>query len=47
MRVTVYEKDGMQYAYIVDKFEVNKNLQDEQFAFDISKHSGVEVIDIR
>jgi outer membrane lipoprotein-sorting protein len=47
MRATVYEKDGMQYIYTVSKFEVNKNLSDEQFVFDISKHSGVEVIDIR
>ena len=45
--VTVYEKDGMQYTYIVNRFEVNKNLSDEQFVFDISKHSGVEVIDMR
>jgi len=47
IRITIYEKDGMQYTYIVNKFEVNKNLQDEQFVFDISKHSGVEVIDMR
>jgi outer membrane lipoprotein-sorting protein len=47
IRITIYEKDGMQYTYIVDKFEVNKNLSDEQFVFDISKHSGVEIIDMR
>ena len=47
IRISIYEKDGMQYTYIVDKFEVNKNLSDEQFVFDISKHSGVEVIDMR
>ena len=46
-RVTVYEKDNTQYTYAVSKFEVNKNLSDEQFVFDISKYSGVEVIDIR
>jgi outer membrane lipoprotein-sorting protein len=47
IRVAVYEKDDMQYTYIVNKFEVNKNLSDEQFVFDASKYSGVEVIDIR
>ena len=46
-RVVVYEKDGTQYTYIVNKFEVNKNLSDGAFVFDSSKYSGVEVIDIR
>jgi len=47
MRVAVYEKDGTQYTYTVTKFEVNKNLSDEQFVFDASKYSGVEVIDMK
>ena len=47
IRVVVYEKDGTQYIYTVNKFEVNKNLSDDVFVFDSSKHSGVEVIDIR
>ena len=47
MQVTAYEKDGMQYTYTIDKFAVNQSLSDEQFAFDISKYSGVEVIDMR
>ncbi|MDR2407466.1 MAG: outer membrane lipoprotein carrier protein LolA [Bacteroidales bacterium] len=47
MRFTVYEKDGMQYTYAVNKFEVNQNLSDSQFSFDTAKYPGVEVIDIR
>ncbi len=47
IRFTVYEKDGMQYTYVVNKFEVNQNLSDNQFIFDFSKYPGVEVIDIR
>ena len=47
MRLTVHEKDGTQYTYTVDTFTVNQNLSDDLFVFDVSKYSGVEVIDIR
>jgi outer membrane lipoprotein-sorting protein len=47
MRFIVHEKDGLQYTYAVNKFEVNQNLSDSQFTFDTAKYSGVEVIDIR
>jgi len=47
MRVIIYEKDGMKYTYTVNEFTVNQNLSDEQFVFDLSKKTGIEVIDIR
>ena len=47
MRLTVYEKQGMQYVYIVNKFEVNQTLSDTQFVFDTAKFPNVEIIDIR
>jgi outer membrane lipoprotein-sorting protein len=40
-------KDGFQYAITFDKFEVNKNLPDNLFAFDKAKYPDVEVIDLR
>ena len=47
MRVSIHEKEGMQYVYVVNKFEVNQTLSDSQFVFDASKHPNVEIIDIR
>ncbi len=47
MRFTVFDKDGTQYTYYVDKFLVNQALPDSRFVFDISKYPGTEVIDIR
>ena len=47
MRLTVYEKQGMQYVYVVNKFEVNQSLSEGQFVFDTAKFPNVEIIDIR
>jgi outer membrane lipoprotein-sorting protein len=47
MRFIVYEKDSLQYTYVVNKFVVNQNLSDSQFSFDAAKYPSVEVIDIR
>jgi outer membrane lipoprotein-sorting protein len=47
IKVSIYERDGMQYTYTVDKFTVNQNLSDDLFVFDVAKYSGVDVIDIR
>jgi outer membrane lipoprotein-sorting protein len=47
MRFIVHEKDGLQYTYAVNRFEVNQNLSDSQFSFDSTKYPAVEVIDIR
>jgi outer membrane lipoprotein-sorting protein len=47
VRFTVYEKEGVQYTYIINKFTVNQNLADELFSFDPSKYPNTELIDIR
>jgi outer membrane lipoprotein-sorting protein len=47
MRLTVYEKEGIQYTYTVNKFTVNQNISEGQFSFDAAKYPGVELIDIR
>ena len=47
MRLTVYEKQDMQYIYVVNKFDVNQNLSDSQFVFDSAKFPNIEIIDIR
>jgi outer membrane lipoprotein-sorting protein len=47
MRLTIHEKEGVQYTYVVNKFVVNQSLSDEQFSFDLAKYPGVELIDIR
>jgi outer membrane lipoprotein-sorting protein len=47
MRVTIYEKEKMQFSYIVTKFVVNQVVADSRFTFDTSKHTDIEVVDIR
>ena len=47
MRFTVYEKDGTQYTYNIDKFVVNQTLPDSRFVFDAAQYPNTEVIDIR
>ena len=47
IRIILHEKDGMQYTYIVTKFQPNQALDDAVFVFDTAKHSDVEVIDMR
>jgi outer membrane lipoprotein-sorting protein len=47
IRLTVYEKEGIQYTYVVNKFTVNQNISEGQFSFDPAKYPDVELIDIR
>ena len=47
IRITIYEKDGMQYTYIVTKFQPNQALDDKFFVFDTAKYPDVEIIDMR
>ena len=44
---TMYDKNGNRYTYAITKFIPNADLADSYFAFDVSKHPGVEVIDLR
>jgi len=47
IRIILYEKDGMQYTYVVTKFQSNQALDDKHFVFDTAKYPDVEVIDMR
>ena len=47
LRIILYEKDGMQYTYVVTKFLTNQVLEDKKFEFDTAAHPDVEVVDMR
>ena len=44
---TLFDKGGNRYKYTISKFTPNPKVEDSYFAFDPSKHPGVEVIDLR
>lgn len=43
----IFDRNGNRYTYKVDKFESDQKLDDVFFTFDVSKHPGVEIIDLR
>jgi len=43
----VFEKNGTRSLYSITKFTPDDTVEDKLFAFDVSKHKGVEVIDLR
>jgi outer membrane lipoprotein-sorting protein len=43
----VFEKNGTRSLYSITKFTADDTVEDKLFAFDVSKHKGVEVIDLR
>ena len=47
LRIILYEKDGMQYTYLVTKFQPNQHPNDSDYVFDVLKYPDVEVIDMR
>lgn len=46
-RMKVFDKNGTHYTYQVTSFNSKANLDDSIFKFDISKHPGVHVEDLR
>jgi len=44
---TMFDKGGNKYKYTITKFAPNANVSDNLFTFDVKKHPGVEVIDLR
>ncbi len=45
--LSIYDKNGSIYSYIVNKMDVNQNFYDNMFTFNTAAHPGVEVIDMR
>ena len=45
--ITAFEKDNTTYSYHIDKLVVNTTIDDASFTFDMSKHPGVDVNDMR
>ncbi|MCC5921325.1 MAG: outer membrane lipoprotein carrier protein LolA [Cyclobacteriaceae bacterium] len=43
----IFDKNGSKYTYTIDKFDGSLNLADSYFKFDPSKHSGIEIVDLR
>ncbi|MEY2830538.1 MAG: hypothetical protein RIQ33_2396 [Bacteroidota bacterium] len=46
-RSKIFDKNGNVYTYYVTQFQSNQTIDDAAFTFDIKKHPGVEVNDIR
>lgn len=45
--ISIFDKNGSVYSYIVNKMEVNQNYYDNMFTFKAADHPGVEVVDMR
>ncbi len=43
----IFEKNGNKYYYTVKEFIPDFKVEDNYFSFDVSKHKGVEVIELR
>jgi outer membrane lipoprotein-sorting protein len=46
-RSKIFDKNGNVYTYYVTQFQSNQTIEDATFTFDLKKHPGVEVNDIR
>ena len=47
MRIAIQDKSGNTFSYLVNKFETNVAVKDNDFTFDAKDYPGVEVIDMR
>ena len=45
--IKYFSKDGNNYIFKLNSFEINETYEDSFFVFDVSKHPEVEVIDLR
>ncbi|MCB0495799.1 MAG: outer membrane lipoprotein carrier protein LolA [Cyclobacteriaceae bacterium] len=46
-KFTMFDNEGSEYSYTITNFNSSVNLKDSDFEFDLNKHKGVEVIDLR
>lgn len=47
LEITIFDKNGSTYSYIINKFEPNVPLPDTQFTYTASEFPGADVIDMR
>jgi outer membrane lipoprotein-sorting protein len=43
----IYEKSGVRYIYKINKMNTENSLVDSFFIFDLKKHDGVKIVDLR
>ena len=43
----IFDKNGTNMTYTIDKFTMNADAPDNIFTFDMAKHPGVELVDLR
>ena len=47
LEITIFDKNGSTYSYIINSFETNLDLDDSQFSFDPSDFPDADVVDMR
>jgi outer membrane lipoprotein-sorting protein len=47
LEITIFDKNGSTYAYIINKFETDIELNDSEFTFDPKEYPDVDIVDMR
>lgn len=47
LEITIFDKNGSTYSYIINKFEPNAVVSDTQFAFNKTEFPGADIVDMR
>ncbi len=47
LKMSVYEKEGTIYTYLIDKFIVNQLIDDAKFSFNAKSYPGIDINDMR
>lgn len=47
LEITIFDKNGSTYSYIINKFVPDTAIEDSQFTFNKSEFPGAEVVDMR
>jgi outer membrane lipoprotein carrier protein len=47
LEITIFDKNGSTYSYIINKFEPNTVVNDTQFTFNKSEFPDADIVDMR
>ena len=47
LEITIYDKNGSTYSYIISSFIPNLELEDSQFTFNAEDYPDVDIVDMR